>query len=1082
VTRIVILHLSDLHFSPDREADQSIVIEALAKDINRNRLERDLPPDLVLFSGDLVQAGEHSAVFDLALQKFIQPVLNAANVNMEQFHIVPGNHDISREKARTPLYVEKGLKDHFASTDVLNKFVDEVLSGKEDADIPLARLQNYEQFSKTHLTAVPSYQDRFVKTYHHDIKGTKIGLACLNTAWRSTGESDDRDRRAMLLGERNVDNAISRLNDCDIRLAMFHHPFDWLAEFDEAAVASRLMGEFDILLCGHIHRPEPQARLTPAGNAVLSQSGCIFQYSDRKYFNGYQYIIIDTDNTEVSFDIRTWYDAPRRSFDVAVNIADGGKASFPLTPRPGNGSRALIQQFLREVRPTIREAASSQINIVEGATSALKLGPMDAFICPPLTDRGDRPDVTDVEDGLTEEETGPDTKKGKEEEIAVDTILRSKENYIIVGQREAGKTSLAHFMSVAAAEGTVDRPRIPVVVDYRLLKSANEYNFSRQFASYFGVTKKGIDLGSCLAHGDFLIIVDNFSGIKKKEKKDLIKFVEKYNQNRWILLSDARTAGLDPNEDTSDFIPGFSAIHIQPLPRRSIRELTNRWCEQSGLDANKTFDAIMQQLKSSHLPRTGYIITLLLWAVYQEKRFEKVNEAVLLTNIADYLLGKADFTKALIKEFDATSSEITLQSLASFLRENGDFATKDETTKFLITFFERKALRNSAVSVLSNMVDCGILKESDGLIGFKYRCFQEYFYAGLLRNDSDKLREVISDFKHVEFFRELDLLSGLRRKNSDIMEQLSEDLRNHAPIEVATFTSEGFSKIATMEAELAPPRKQISDIRKKRLNSTQLDDLLDKTENGVAKRRDARKSKQVLGSVAEHSAPANVTPPEGAAQKMMAPGTYLRAIDLLGRIIRNSEFNDGDEKIAATRLFLDNAQKRHLLYSEMFSDVIDAAIDDENAPLKGISEEEKKTIKYIINQIWAVFSTENAFEIIGTPKLAGVYEDIFKKNDANTFEKITIAFMMMEGLLPNWNEYVDQVVEEHKDNRFVLDVFVAKIWRLIHTRYFPDGERSKIEKSLDLIERHLGTPKTAKGALLKAVRTETSKTKQRLDG
>ncbi len=1087
MTRIVILHLSDLHLSKEREADQSIVINALLEDITKNRLERNLHPDLVFFSGDLVQAGEKREAFDYAVEKFIRPVLSAADVDTSRFHIVPGNHDISRTAARTPTYVEKGLKEELISTDVVNRLIDDVVSGKDDGDIPFSRLKNYENFEISNPFATSKYRDRFLNTYKHQIKGVDIGVACFNTAWRSTGENDDRDRRSMILGERNVDNAISQLHGCELRLAMFHHPFDWLAEFDEAAVSSRLMAEFDVLLCGHIHRPEPQARLTTSGHAILSQSGCIFQYSERKYFNGYQYIVIDILDREVGFDIRTWYDTPRRSFDKAVNIADNGSAKFPLAPRRGNGNRAFIEQFLREVRPTIRDAAASHINIGEGSSSTLKLGPKDAFICPPLTDRSDRPDVADVEENI-ERENGP--QEAKDKEINLEDILRSPDNYSIVGQREAGKTSLAHFIAVTVAEGSVDTPRIPVVIDYRLLKSANEYNFNKQFASYVGATKTGIDIKSALSNGDFLIIIDNFTGQRKKEKKDLIEFIEKFGGNRFILLVDSRTGGMNPKDETSDFVPGFKSVHIQPLPRRSIRELTSRWCEQSGLDAQKTFDAVMLQLRSGHLPRTGYIVTLLLWAVYQEKRFEKVNEAVLLTNIADHLLGKADFTQALLKEFDATASEITLQSLAEFLRENGDFATTDATNKFLIDFFEQKALKNSATVVLSNMVKCGILKEADGLIGFKYRCFQEYFFAGLLRNDPEKLQEIISDFKHVNYSRELDLLSGLRRRNGELIKRLSEDLRFHAPVEVANFASDGFSKIARMEAELAPPRKQITAIRKKRLNSHQVDDLLDKTEHGVAERRKARgiPSENPANADASVSESTGVLvdsgglSPDPTPLRLMDPTTFLQSVDLLGRVVRNSEFNDGKEKTEATRLYLDCMQKRHMLYSELFSDVIDAATEDEDAPLKGISDQEKRTIKYIINQVWALVTSENAYEFLGTPKLMGVYEDIFNSADANTFEKITLSLMMMEGLMPKWNDYVDRVVLEHKSNRFVLDVFVAKIWRLIHARYIPDIERVKIEKSLDIIERNLGTAKRDKGYLLEAVRKETTKTEKRLDG
>src|SRR5690606_26436814 len=139
----------------------------------------------------------------------------------------------------------------------------------------------------------PIRKTPFLSTHKLTIKHEiNAGVACFNTAWRATGEPDERDRRNILLGERNVDTAIADLSLCDLKIAMFHHPFDWLAEFDESAVASRLFSNFDILLCGHIHRNVPEARQTPSGSAVISQTGSL--YESRRHFNGYQYITFDT--------------------------------------------------------------------------------------------------------------------------------------------------------------------------------------------------------------------------------------------------------------------------------------------------------------------------------------------------------------------------------------------------------------------------------------------------------------------------------------------------------------------------------------------------------------------------------------------------------------------------------------------------------------------------------------------------------------------------------------------------------------------------------------------------------------------
>src|SRR5262249_2359443 len=130
----------------------------------------------------------------------------------------------------------------------------------------------------------------FLSTFVFNIRSQTVGVACFNTAWRATGEPDDKDLGNLLIGERIMDYAIEKLGRVDIRLAVFHHPLNWLHPFDQTAVDGRLQAEFDILMCGHIHRSSPEWRRTTAGEVVLSQGAAL--YVSRDYFNGYNIVQI----------------------------------------------------------------------------------------------------------------------------------------------------------------------------------------------------------------------------------------------------------------------------------------------------------------------------------------------------------------------------------------------------------------------------------------------------------------------------------------------------------------------------------------------------------------------------------------------------------------------------------------------------------------------------------------------------------------------------------------------------------------------------------------------------------------------
>ena len=59
-----------------------------------------------------------------------------------------------------------------------------------------------------------------------------------------------------LVGEPQVHDALDQIADVDVRIAVMHHPFDWLATFDRNRVEARLMQAYHFILRGHEHKPQ----------------------------------------------------------------------------------------------------------------------------------------------------------------------------------------------------------------------------------------------------------------------------------------------------------------------------------------------------------------------------------------------------------------------------------------------------------------------------------------------------------------------------------------------------------------------------------------------------------------------------------------------------------------------------------------------------------------------------------------------------------------------------------------------------------------------------------------------------------
>jgi 3',5'-cyclic AMP phosphodiesterase CpdA len=106
MAQINILHLSDLHFAKSNEIDISIIKEAFIKDIKEIHATESFTPNIILFTGDLVQSGDDNEFKD-AHESWFVPLIEATGLNLDFFIISPGNHDIQRSQIDD--IIESGL-------------------------------------------------------------------------------------------------------------------------------------------------------------------------------------------------------------------------------------------------------------------------------------------------------------------------------------------------------------------------------------------------------------------------------------------------------------------------------------------------------------------------------------------------------------------------------------------------------------------------------------------------------------------------------------------------------------------------------------------------------------------------------------------------------------------------------------------------------------------------------------------------------------------------------------------------------------------------------------------------------------
>ncbi len=993
---LTFLHVSDLHFEPTNEFDRAIVIEALLRDL-RDRRAEGAQFDAVVFSGDLVQSGDSFVGFEKVVSAFVDPLLSAAGVPRDRFVLCPGNHDISRNAVID--FVEDGLRSSLASVTKINGFIDSALARKSDVATmaALARMDAYESFYAGLSLGKHISDNVFFKTRVLSIDGYEVGFAALNSAWRATGSGGDKNN--LIVGERAVDLAIADLASADIRICLVHHPLDWLLESDGNAIENRLFDAFDIICVGHTHRTQPKQYISPLATTVISQSGTT--YASRKWFNGYQIIEWNETGRKVRLKCRMYLDNPRRSFVPAEIVAPHGIADFDLKPRANKTQLTDIELFLRQGRSVIREAADEHISFAR-EEDGKKIDFAEAFVCQPLLPRVESSElIQSSADG-----------RPKQREMTADEILRRKESLALMGGSESGRTSLLHHLSLRVAEGVCDQSRIPAIVSVPLAVKDGYEKALRQY--YSNADLKYATLTGAIKDLQWIVFLDDFHSEGKGHVEFVSEISARYPEHRIVMCGDGSSWHAFREAIGRDVV-GFD---IGFLPRKSIRQLSRvRFSKDldTGMD-DPAYTLVMKHLNESRLPRTGYMVALLLWAAEQEQLGESLNEAVLLENLISFLLGKTNFEAALRNQFDPRAQEFLLRAIAGKLREAGDWLASNELLEFIIEYFRTRGMGHGAREVLDEFIACKLLVERGGHISFRYSCYQEFFIASDLRQNPQKLEELLQS-KDTDLLlnsgRILDLWSSLSREMQGSDAAFFKLLTN-VGLDRANVTGD-LGEVKFTGHQLQLKRSRIAELLENPPTKDQIDEILD--------RIDKAKSGQFIEGDSDGDDGRSLKHHHIEAQALQERISNLvvqrGALTILTKIIRNSDH----EKLATKRetvLAVLRLWSAHtsMLITFLSSMILEAKIEVKFADAKAptITQEDLNTISNIIKSLGAFGDGSGIAAILTSESLRGPIKDMALDSSEGEGVRFLAALAYSETWDANGIELMRTVLKELNSN------------------------------------------------------------------
>lgn len=285
--RISWLHLSDFHFKAEGDSfSQDISCEALVRDIP-SRLTEDYPLQFIVVTGDIAFSGR-SSEYKYA-SEFFAVLLSDLGLDTSRLCIVPGNHDVDRERQ---IYMYEGVRSLLTN----QQEVDEFLGRSSELFQLSSRQAAFREFRERLLQDCPisETEDKLAQVRLLDLDGLRVCILELNSAWLS----GSKDRQgSLLIGERQIIGALSLAEQYQphLTLALAHHPTDWLAEFDRTSCANRLIPRVDIFHSGHLHWHQASVMLAPGSQCLHSAAGS--SHETRHYRNAYNIVEYDIGNT-----------------------------------------------------------------------------------------------------------------------------------------------------------------------------------------------------------------------------------------------------------------------------------------------------------------------------------------------------------------------------------------------------------------------------------------------------------------------------------------------------------------------------------------------------------------------------------------------------------------------------------------------------------------------------------------------------------------------------------------------------------------------------------------------------------------
>lgn len=745
-----ILHISDFHFAKRKQRDQLVVVDALVKDLETLCIGHRRP-DLVMFTGDLVNAGgedRHEEAYDFLLTR----VAEATGCSDDRTFIVPGNHDLSRKVVGETIDLHREWRSNATDMAVLNKMYAE----EAFAEVGRRKFSAYGELERYLSEGSLRHRNQFVAVHHID--PLNIDVVIINTSMLSAGghESLEADEGVLAVPEHAMLDALQALTPGSFRVFATHHPFGMLSEGGARSLRGLIEANANVHLFGHMHDPQARNITGFKGQLFSDQAGAVFTW--RGAYIGYSLISVERSKNLYETHLRTYFD-DRKMFDEARDIVEQG--CFYSSQEARQFWRTIatpvdVERFRSHLAGTCLEAWNADLDATVADRDV-----HEKFVPPPMKRTFVQPVV------------GDEAKSTVETPVPFEVIAADDSNVVIYAAPEYGRTTVLKEIAfrMLADAATTRFPRLPIMVDFADVKH-NAANLLKVVRSRAPEPPEGIGVESLLKLGHACIMFDDVVFSDMRRMAILREFVTSFPKARYVFSSAKGSAAQYGSHVNPEMPVHFDFVELCVLRRRDMRQLVVKF--NGCTDVDVVLDRLQAEFREINLPFTAANGTILMSIYETQSGFRPVNRSVLIEQFIDTTLRKAAAEQSRRETFDYANKTALLAHVAAWMAAENEYVPSAEAVRSVMkSYVDKLGLIAPLDDLMAEFLSARIfVRKPDDRLSFRYRAVLEYFIAMQMGVDPAFKAWVMDDVRYLQFVNEIQYYAGRLRNDAALVDEV----------------------------------------------------------------------------------------------------------------------------------------------------------------------------------------------------------------------------------------------------------------------------------------------------------------------